>query len=324
MFDSNNRKINYLRISVTDRCNLRCVYCMPHLNMQFMDKSELLSYEELTRLISIYHSLGVNKIRFTGGEPFVRKDFILFLERITVLFPTIDIHLTTNGVLIKKHLETLLSLNIKKINISLDTLDSNKFKEMTGFDCFNDVYSSISKALELKFKLKLNVVVQNNKNDSEILTLVDHFKDKDLDLRFIEEMPFNERGTHQFVWAAEKILTEIQTKFATVSINSGANSTSDVYQLTDYKLRVATIAAFTRSFCGTCNRIRLNAKGEMKTCLYGDYELDLRALLRSDCIDLEIAEKITASVFNKHQDGFVAENSKKNKSLYESLSKIGG
>ena len=323
IIDKHGRPMNYLRVAITDRCNLRCTYCMPHENMQFLPKNEVLSYEELLRLISIFADLGVNKVRFTGGEPFFRKDFMDMLEYTAGLEGIDNVNITTNGVLTYPHLEKLKSIEGLKLNISLDTLVPEKFIQISKRDAFDKVIQTIHKSIDIGIKTKLNVVVQDGVNDNEILDFIEYFKNKPVNLRFIEQMPFNEHEKFESVWSSEKIRALLATKYELTQQPFQQNRTTVDYKIDSSEFMIGIIAGFTRNFCGTCNRIRLTSTGRIKTCLYADAGLDVRTLLRNGVSDSEIKEHLVAAIQNRHKDGKEAEKSR-NSFILESMSKIGG
>ena len=206
MIDQFSRKLNYLRIAITDRCNLRCTYCMPSEEMNFLSQEKLLSFDELKTLVRIFYELGVRKIRLTGGEPFVRKGFIQFLEHVRHTYPNMRIHITTNGIATSPFLKELKSLDINGINISLDTLDKDKFKDITKRDQLPIVLDTIHSLLESNIPVKINAVIQPNINNDDIIPMIEYFKSTPVHLRFIEFMPFNEKPDHELIWNGEKIL----------------------------------------------------------------------------------------------------------------------
>ncbi len=323
IIDNFGRPMNYLRIAVTDKCNLRCTYCMPHENMVFLPKKEILTYEELLRIISIFSDLGVNKIRFTGGEPFVRTDFIDLIEYTSRLKGIENVNITTNGILTYPHLERLKEIHGLKLNISLDTLVPEKFILITKRDAFQSVMKTIEKSIATGIRTKLNVVVQNGVNDNEIIDFVEHFKNLPVNVRFIEQMPFNETKEIQSICDAEKIKSILSSQYELTQLPFQKNRTTTDYKIDSGDFTIGIIAAFTRNFCNTCNRIRLTSTGKIKTCLYADPGLDVKELLRNGSTDGEIAQQLTSTVKNRHKDGKEAEKYRKSYIL-ESMSKIGG
>ena len=223
LVDNFGRQMEYVRLAVTDRCNLRCQYCMPAQGIDIVPRQELLSYKEMYRLIRVLTELGVKKVRLTGGEPFVRKDFVSFLEMLSYNDLLDEINITTNGALISKYISKIEKLEkVKTINLSIDSLEKDKFSKITRRDVFSDVYKTFEILEKSSLDLKLNVVVQSGFNTDEILDFVRLTKDKNIIVRFIEEMPFNGKGQRdmQENWTFKKILNEIKTEFKVVEIQS--------------------------------------------------------------------------------------------------------
>ncbi|MEX2568692.1 MAG: GTP 3',8-cyclase MoaA [Cyclobacteriaceae bacterium] len=325
LIDSYGRELNYLRLSVTDRCNFRCYYCMPEEGIDFVHRKDLLTYEELEYLTGIFGELGVNKVRITGGEPFVRNGIIHFLRSLSQIPSIKHITVTSNGTINLEQIHQLKIMGIKKINISLDSLDRKRFFEMTRRDKFEEVFSCILSLLEKEFTVKLNCVVDDNKNTEDIIPFVKLTKDYPLSVRFLEEMPFN--GTEKFElpkWNHVALLEYISSHFPNLyKIRDEKNSTSVNYQIPGYLGTFGIIPSFSRTFCGTCNRIRLSATGEMRTCLYGPPALNLRDILRNGANKEEMKSEIIKAVAKKEKDGFEAEalNAKAPK---KSMSFLGG
>lgn len=323
IIDNYGREMTYLRVAVTDKCNLRCTYCMPHEKMNFLPKSEILNYDEITRSIRLFSELGIKKIRFTGGEPFVRKDFIS-LVRESIKIPQLEhINITTNGVLTYPYLEELKTLGIGSLNISIDTLKKDKFNFITKRDEFDNVIATIQKAIDLNIKIKINVVLQYGINDDEIIDFVTYFRKYPIDLRFIEHMPFNEVDQYHLIWNAEKIREIISEKFILTQLPFQKNRTTTDYSIDQSQFKIGIIAGYTRNFCDTCNRIRLTSTGQIKTCLYADPSLDLRNMLRNGHSDKLIKEKLTHTLSHRFKSGKEAELARSNVK-FESMSKIGG
>jgi molybdenum cofactor biosynthesis protein A len=321
--DNFGRQMNYLRVAVTDKCNLRCTYCMPHENMVFLPKNEILSYEELLRIISIFSDLGVNKVRFTGGEPFVRADFMDLLEYTATLKGIDNVNITTNGVLTYSHLEKLKEIKSLNLNISLDTLVPEKFIKIARRNAFNQVMKTIEKSIAIGIRTKINMVVQNGINDDEIIDFVEYFRNTPINLRFIEQMPFNETSQFKSICDAEKIKAILSANYELEQLPFQKNRTTTDYKIDSGNFTIGIIAGYTRNFCNTCNRIRLTSTGQIKTCLYSDPGLDVRELLRNGSSDKEIAQRLTGVVQNRLKDGKEAEKNRKSYIL-ESMSKIGG
>jgi cyclic pyranopterin phosphate synthase len=299
---------------------------MPAEGIKYVPKKELLSYEEMERLLEILVSMGVNKLRITGGEPFVRQNLIKFLERI-VEIPGLDqLHITTNGVLTTRYVERLKALGIGSVNLSIDTLDRERFKLITRRDEVHKVEETMYKLLEANIPLKINAVVIEGKNEEDIIALSNLTKDLPIGVRFIEEMPFNGAGAHyqKLKWNHHAILSHLTEHFGNLSkLNDGMHSTSSNYRIPGHKGTVGVIAAFSRTFCGSCNRIRVTSQGLLKTCLYDNGAIDLRSMLRSGAGDDQIKQSLLAAMGNRARDGFEAE-SRRPSEVSESMSEIGG
>ena len=325
LIDNHGRPINYLRLAVTDRCNLRCFYCMPHEGIDFLPKTHLLSFEEMLRLIEILAEMGVSKVRITGGEPFVRKELMAFLRKISEVEGIKKINLTTNGVLTAPYIPELKQLGISSINLSLDSLDRKRFFEMTRRDELPNVLKTFDTILENDIPLKINSVMMAGKNEEDIFSLVDLAKNHPIGVRFIEEMPFNGEGNKpEYFMSYTKIIETIKTKHPTLyKIADEANSTSYNYKIQDFVGSIGVIAAFSRTFCGTCNRLRITPTGDFKTCLYDDGKMNLRDMLREGLTNEDIKEKLQESILHRAKDGFEAEKSRKT-SVSESMTTIGG
>lgn len=328
IFDNHGRPINYLRLAVTDRCNLRCFYCMPEEGIHYLPKKELLSFEEIERLATILAKLGVSKIRLTGGEPFVRSDLMALIRRLAVIPGVRDLHLTTNGVLTAPHVEELHRLGIASVNLSLDTLHRERFKTITRRDEFEATMTTLQKLLDHKVKVKINAVVMDGKNIDDIVALVELTRHQPISVRFIEEMPFNGEGCHYPIlnWTYKRIFEHIKLHFPTIEKQQDEpNATAYSYQVPGFKGNIGIIAAFSRTFCGTCNRIRITAQGVLKTCLYDDGVLNIRDLMRQGYTDGEISAQLVKAFSNRAKDGFEAESNRKSHlPVNESMSTIGG
>ena len=326
LFDNHGRQINYLRMAVTDRCNLRCFYCMPEKGVRYLPKKELLTFEEILRLLNIVASLGISKVRLTGGEPFVREDLMRLIRSIVEIPGITDLHLTTNGVLTFPYIAELKALQIASVNLSLDTLDRNRFHAITYRDEFEKVMTTLRALLDADIHVKINAVVMDGKNIEDIIPLVELTRNFPIDVRFIEEMPFNGKGHyHALNWTHRRILEYIQMNFPDIQKTADPDfSTSSNYKIPGHSGKIGIIAAFTRTFCGTCNRIRVTAQGTLKTCLYDEGVLDIRKLLRETNDDQLIKERLMAAFQNRFKDGFDAEASRKSAAVSESMSAIGG
>lgn len=328
LFDNHGRPINYLRLAVTDRCNLRCFYCMPEEGIKYLPKKELLTFEEIERLITLLASMGISKIRLTGGEPFVRNDLMSLIRKISEVEGITNIHLTTNGILTGPHIDELKSLGIASVNLSLDTLDRERFKLITRRDEFVKTWETFEQLISHGISVKINTVVMDGKNIDDIIPLVELTKKYPVSVRFIEEMPFNGEGNHYptLTWTYKKILDHIRAEYPTIERETDPlHSTSYNYKVPDHLGSIGVIAAFSRTFCGTCNRIRVTAQGTLKTCLYDEGVLNIRNLMRDGHSDVEIKAELLKVFSERPKDGFEAEAKRmKGSPVKESMSTIGG
>jgi len=326
-YDNHGRPLNYLRLAVTDRCNLRCFYCMPEEGIRYLPKKELLSFEEIERLVTIMAQMGITKVRLTGGEPFVRNDVMDLFRKIKSIPGIKDIHLTTNGVLTAPHIPELKKL-ITSVNLSLDTLDKQRFKQITYRDEFDKVIETFHSLLQHAIPVKINAVVMEGKNIEDIVPLIELTKRDPVSVRFIEEMPFNGEGSHypKLSWTYKKILEHIQLHYPGIyKVSDPENSTAYHYSIPGHVGNIGIIAAFSRTFCGTCNRVRVTAQGVLKTCLYDNGVLNIRDLLRSGLSDQQLRSELLHAFRNRPKDGLEAEQNRINHvPVFESMSTIGG
>lgn len=321
--DQYNRVANYLRIGVTDRCNLRCRYCMPEEGIDFANRKDLLTYEEIIRLAELFRSLGVNKVRLTGGEPFVRKDIEFLLKGLCNIFP--NVHITTNATLIQNYLPLLKSLNIGGLNISIDSLSRDKFFLITRRDSYDLVMSNILACIQEGLPVKLNMVVMKGVNDMEILDFVHFGIQHNVEVRFIEAMPFNEDDGNKTVFlSANEILNQIKTEFPSANKMVDERASSSEKYLIDGIHKIGIIPAYSRSLCSFCNRIRLTPQGELMTCLYSEQGTDLKSYIRNPKLsDQDIIQIIMDSIGKKKKDGFEEEKLQKGE-VFRSMTTIGG
>jgi len=300
--DSYNRKHTYLRISVTDRCNLRCIYCIPSQGIEVKQRDEILSFNEIERVTKIFASMGVNKIRITGGEPLVRKDLPKLIQRLSAIPGIQTLGMTTNGVLLKSFAQELKQVGVTNLNVSLDSLCASRFALISGRQHFNDVIDGIYASLGVGFQpLKLNVVVMGGVNDDELLDFVEFVKDKPINARFIEYMPFkfNQWNQAKFV-SFQQMVKIISERFELQLFNSrNENLVSKDYWIDGFIGTISFITSLSDHFCGTCNRIRLTADGSIKSCLFHQAEVNLRSVLRCRESDEAIEEMIRSAVQQK-------------------------
>lgn len=323
--DSFGRPLEYLRLAVTDRCNLRCFYCMPAEGIDYVDRKDLLSYEDMLRLTRIFVSLGVNKIRLTGGEPFVRKNFYGFLKRLTKIDGLDQIAITTNGAVASRHISFLKEIGITSINLSLDTLNKERYEQITRKDFFDQAMETYHAVLAAGIKLSVNMVVMEGKNIDDIVPMAMLTKDDNVTVRFIEEMPFNGSGLRETIgFNHKKILKTLHAGLPTMNpVVFKEGTTAQEYTIEGHKGKIGIIAAYTRTFCSSCNRIRVTATGEMRNCLYDQGVLNLKRLLTDGSSDQMICEAIKAGYSKKHKNGREAEAARLT-AVSESMSSIGG
>ena len=327
LIDNHGREINYLRLAVTDRCNLRCFYCMPENGIKYMNRKDLLSFEEMTRLIRVFGDLGVSKIRITGGEPFVRKGIMSFLKGISELETIKEINITTNGTFTVEQIPALEKMGIKSVNLSLDSLDSQRFFDITRRDLFDQVMTTYRKLVDSKIRVKTNMVVMDGRNIEDIYPMLELTKHDDVSVRFIEEMPFNgtEGQGNATIWPAKKIMTYIEEKYTHQKMVDPPASTSLNYKIPGYVGSFGIIPAYTRTFCGSCNRIRLTPQGTLRTCLYGEGQVNFRDLIRGGVTDEVLGDHLFKVVGKRAKDGFEAEKSRSaTVPVSESMATIGG
>lgn len=327
LFDNHGRPLEYLRLAVTDRCNLRCFYCMPEEGIKYMPKQELLTYEEMERLVGLLTGLGVRKVRLTGGEPFVRRDLVPFMARLAAIPGLDDLSLTTNGVLTAPYVPELARLGVKAVNLSLDTLDRARFASITRRDELPRVLDTFYALLASGIQVKINAVVMDGQNIEDLVPLAELTRELPVEVRFIEEMPFN-GGSHAATlpWDHRRIRQHLEAHLGEfVPVATPAGATASEYSIAGHQGRIGIIAAYSRTFCGTCNRIRLTAEGGLKTCLYDQGVLDVRALLRGGSTDEQVVEALKSAFRHRAANGFEAEQRRPVHQLsFESMSTIGG
>ena len=328
LIDGHGRVIDYIRIAVTDKCNLRCYYCMPEKGISFVKKEALMTYEEMLRLTTILAKQGVSKVRITGGEPFLRKDIMYFLRELSSIQGINKIAITTNGTRTLKYLDELQSLGIRSFNLSIDSIDPIRFEEITRRAVFEQVWACLTEMSKRDVDLKLNAVVIKDKNIEDILPMVLLGKERKITIRFIEEMPFNGTGSHyqKLEWDHHKILNHISNVFGPIEkLEDPVNSTSLNYKIEGFVGSFGIIPAYSRTFCGSCNRIRLTPNGVFKTCLYDEGVFNLKDIMRAGATDEQLLKTILNAVEHKFEDGIEAERNRSlSPNVNESMSTIGG
>lgn len=311
MIDPYNRDINYLRVSVTDRCNLRCSYCMPKEGLSLIGHDDILRYEEMIRIIKIAAGEGITKVRITGGEPLVRRGVAEFIGSLRTIHELTDISLTTNGILLEAYAERLFEAGIRRINISLDSLNADKYAKITRGGDIQAVLRGIRKVRELGFSpVKINIVAIKGLNDDEILDFARLTLDHPYQIRFIELMALGEAGVeNNGRYLPNSVIRErIGTLGTLQAVNGRGNRNggpAQIYRLAGGAGEIGFISPVSRHFCHSCNRLRLTADGHLRACLLSDEEVDLKSPLRQGSGDAEIGELIRRTIARKpkqHQE----------------------
>jgi molybdenum cofactor biosynthesis protein A len=300
---------------------------MPEAGIKYKPRKALMTYEELLRLVKLLAPLGVEKIRITGGEPFLRKDLMDFIRKIRDVEGIQHIHITTNGTQSAKLIHQFREAGISSVNLSLDSLDEKRFFEITRRNELKNVLKSLDLLLEQEIPTKINAVVMKDHNTQDILPMVEFGKNSPVDVRFIEEMPFNGSGSNyqKLEWDYQRMLEHIREHYPDIQkIRDPAHSTSFNYEIPGHLGRIGFIPAYTRLFCGSCNRIRLTPIGTLKTCLYDDGVLNIRDLMRKGLSDEALLGELKKAFSNRAKDGFEAENRRKSGDVSESMATIGG
>ena len=311
MLDKLNRKIDYLRISVIDRCNLRCVYCMPEEGIESIPHDEILTYDEILRICEIVSELGIRKIKITGGEPLVRKDIVNLIRDIKNIDKIEQVTLTTNGILLHEMLDDLYDAGIDAINISLDTLNKDNFKKITRRDGLEKVLMSIDKAYDLGIRVKINCLAIRDFNLRELIEIASFAKDREIDVRFIELMPIG-FGKKYTQIDNDEILSILESRFGTFEIvtEKRGNGPAKYYRNQNMKGCIGFISAISHEFCESCNRIRLTSSGFLKLCLHYNKGIDLKEPIRNGISDEDLKKLIHDTIWNKpisHKFGHASE-----------------
>lgn len=311
MRDKFGRKIEYARISVTDRCNLRCKYCMPECGVEKLSHEDILTFEEILRVANFFAKLGIKKIRLTGGEPLLRKNLPDLIKNLKNINGVEIVTLTTNGVLLEKFAENLISAGIDGINLSLDTLNEEIFSNLTRRNFFENIMRGLKILLKNNFPVKINCVPIRGVNEENFLNLVELARENFIDVRFIELMPIGCAKNFQGVPTAE-IFEMIEKNFGKLEPiqKNNLQGPSENFKIKNFKGRIGFIDAIEHKFCGNCNRIRLTAEGFLKPCLNFGIGLDVKNLLRSGVDDEKILSEIKKIIYNKPREHFF---NKKNK-----------
>jgi len=303
LVDGMGRTIVNLRISVTDRCNFRCTYCMPADNVEFMPRDKLLTFEEITRIARIGAGMGIKRLRLTGGEPLMRKDLPTLISMLTQIEGIDDVAMTTNAFFLKEHAKALKEAGLKRLNISLDALDPEKFRDVNRRDCLKEVLEGMRVSAEVGFKsIKVNAVAMKNFSETEIMRLIEMGRSDGFEIRFIEFMPLDsdQMWERDKVLFGHEILDIIRKKYELIPIeNSLEIGPASEYNFADGKGRIGIITAVSNPFCDHCNRIRMTANGKLRTCLFSTDETDLKELIRGNASDEDIVKAIKDAVLVK-------------------------
>lgn len=307
LLDNHGRKITYLRLGITDRCNLRCIYCMPEKGIDLLAHDEILTFEELSRLVAIFCRMGLTKVRLTGGEPFARLDCLSLIDHLKREVGVPHLHLTTNGVETHRHIRRLKQIGLSGLNVSLDTLSRSRFVELTRRDRLDQVLRTIDEAVRCGMHLKINSVITESTTDEEIRSLAGLAKQVPISVRFIEHMPFSGKAATS-VMQEELLSTRINRLFPRLhAVLARGPSTARLYSMAGFRGTIGVIGGQTRCFCAQCNKVRVTPAGRLKTCLYGESAVDLKQMLRSGKDDGDIENAIRGAVQERHIDGKAAE-----------------
>jgi cyclic pyranopterin phosphate synthase len=305
LLDFHNRRINYLRISITDRCNLRCHYCMPKEGVSQFGHSEILRYEEILRLAALAVQKGITKIRITGGEPLVRKDAVQLIQQLSQLKGVQDLSLTTNAILLEEFAPALFQAGLKRVNISMDSLSPEKYREITRGGDLSRVWAGVEAARRAGLSpIKINVVAITGFNDAEVLEFARLTMQDPFQVRFIEFMPIGVSSE----WSPERYLSSreikrrIESVYPLIPVNGGVNDhggPARLFKFPGARGEIGFISPISDHFCNSCNRLRLTPDGKLKTCLFSEEEMDLKQLLRSGCSDEELGRKLDEAISTK-------------------------
>jgi cyclic pyranopterin phosphate synthase len=301
--DHYNRRISYLRVSVTDRCNLCCSYCLPVKNLKLLEHTEILSYEEILKVIIAGAECGIRKVRLTGGEPMVRRNFVRFVASVCRIPELEDVSITTNGVLLKERAKEIFDAGVHRINISLDTLNRLKYAKITGHNCFDEVWEGLQEAEAVGFSpIKINVVAIKGVNDDEFARLAELSVKNPYHIRFIEYMSIG----HDSQWKPEKYISSDEIKSKLESIGplhriprASHDGPARRYRFESARGEIGFISALSRHFCPACNRLRLTADGKLRPCLFADNEVDVKTPLRNGCTRQDLKELFREAIAKK-------------------------
>ncbi len=325
LHDAFNRQINYLRLAITDKCNLRCRYCMPEEGISFLSRKDSLSVDHIIRLGHIMADLGITKVRLTGGEPFIHPSIYRILDEFNPLFHTLN--LTTNGTRLPDNVQILQKYKIGSINLSMDSLSRENFFRITKRDYFPKVWKNFRNLVNAGIKVKLNAVIMKGINDHEIPDFLQIARNESVDVRFIEAMPFNGYdGNKDYFMPFDEIYTSIKnTEPGVQKIEDKMPKSASVrFRVEGFMGNIGIIPAYSRLLCGSCNRIRITAQGELLTCLYSESGVSLKRLLDAGISSGALKAEIIRHTLKKEKDGFEAEKLRENSIQSKSMTSIGG
>ncbi len=311
LMDAHGRRIGDLRVSVTDRCNFRCQYCMPAEGLPWLEREEILSFEEITRLVALIASMGVGDVRLTGGEPLVRREFPRLAAMLAAIEDVHDLSITTNGYLLERDAQALVDAGIRRFNVSLDSLQRDRFFRLTRRDALPRVLRGLEKLASIPGvgKVKINAVALRGFTEEEVIPFAEFARANPFEVRFIEFMPLDADRA----WSAEQVLTgaeiraAIEAVYPLVPLEREQSATARVYRFADGRGTIGFINPVSEPFCADCNRIRLTADGHLRTCLFSVRETDLRGPMRAGASDAELEEIIRAAVWRKELKHHVGE-----------------
>ena len=300
LLDKYKREIDYLRISITDKCNLKCIYCMPEDKIESTDERELLTFEEIEKICIAAADIGIKKIKITGGEPLLRKDTAKLIKRIKQIAGIEKVTLTTNGILLEKNIDELIQAGIDGINISLDSLKEEKYQAITRCGNLKDVFSGIESALNGKIKIKLNCVIIKNINEDEIIEIAELAQKYPIDVRFIELMPIGYGKEFSSV-SNEVIKDKLENCFGKLSDSKiiHGNGPAEYFNINSFKGSIGFISALSHTFCNSCNRVRITCDGSIKLCLNYDDELNIKERIRNGMSDEELKNYLYHCIMEK-------------------------
>ena len=330
MIDGYDRNINYLRISITDRCNLRCTYCMPKEGLSLTGHEDILSYEEILRIVAVAARAGIAKVRITGGEPLVRRGVVDFISRLSSIPGLDDISLTTNGILLENFASALFYAGIKRINISLDSLDAAKYAHITRGGDLEAVLRGVEAVHQAGFcPIKINAVVIKGVNDDEILDFAVLTMDKPFQIRFIELMPMGQAGSdYQGKYVSNDVIFERINKFYRLEpVSAGHDNTGGparMYRIEGALGEIGFISPISHHFCNGCNRLRLTADGHLRACLLKDKDVSLREALRGGCSDEQLRDIINSVVADKPMQHEMGGDENHLRKCVKEMSSLGG